>query len=156
MKNLILAIAAVAFTIPTSGWSATIHKTQPTQKVVIVKEPRQRLGTLSCEVAGGVGMVIGSNRAINCRFRQQGGWVEHYAGSIGKLGLDIGVSGKSYLSWVVVNTKPTRVGEEISPVRMSVRPRTRQSVLALVLMLSSGVMPKTLRFNLSADRPEQG
>lgn len=111
MKNLILAIAAVAFTIPSGGWAATTHKTQPTQKVVIVKEPRQRLGTLSCEVAGGVGMVIGSNRAINCRFRQQGGWVEQYAGSIGKLGLDIGVSGKSYLSWVVVNTKPTRVGE---------------------------------------------
>jgi hypothetical protein len=69
MKNLVLAIAAVAFTIPSGGWAATIHKTQPTQKVVIVKEPRQRLGTLSCEVAGGVGMVIGSNRAINCRFR---------------------------------------------------------------------------------------
>jgi len=111
MRKLVAAVAAMAFILPGSGWSATMHKAQSPQKIIVVKEPRQRLGTLSCEVAGGVGMVIGSNRAINCRFRQQSGRVEHYAGTIGKLGLDIGVSGKSYLSWVVVNTKPTRVGE---------------------------------------------
>jgi len=56
-------------------------------------------------------MIIGSNKAIDCSFKQKTGKVEHYTGTIGKLGLDIGVTGKSYLSWIVVNTAPTRVGD---------------------------------------------
>jgi hypothetical protein len=77
----------------------------------MAEQPKQRLGTLSCAVAGGVGLLIGSNRSVDCTFRQRTGKTERYTGSIGRLGLDVGVTGKRYMSWIVVNTAPTRAGE---------------------------------------------
>jgi len=56
-------------------------------------------------------MIIGSNKAVSCTFKQRTGKVERYTGSIGKLGIDIGITRKTYLSWVVVNTAPTRIGD---------------------------------------------
>ena len=79
----------------------------------VAEQPKERLGTLSCEVAGGVGLLIGSNRAVTCTFKQRTGKSERYTGTIGKLGLDVGVTGKRYMSWIVVNTAPTRVGEGV-------------------------------------------
>lgn len=79
----------------------------------VATQPKERLGTLSCEVAGGVGMLIGSSKAVDCQFKQRTGKVERYTGTIGKLGIDIGVTGKSYLSWVVINTRPTSIGDGV-------------------------------------------
>lgn len=60
------------------------------------------VGTLSCTVEGGVGLLIGSSKDITCTFRSaRGKRREAYTGSISKLGIDIGVTGKSYISWVV-------------------------------------------------------
>ena len=111
MKNIMIiaAAASLGFVPLAQAASQPKHPKQATQQVV--NEPRQRLGTLSCEVAGGVGMIVGSSKKIDCSFKQQTGKVEHYTGTIGKLGLDVGVTGKSYLSWIVVNTAPTRVGD---------------------------------------------
>ncbi len=39
------------------------------------------------------------------------GKIERYTGTSGKLDVDVGVTGKSHLSWIVVNTVPTKVGE---------------------------------------------
>ena len=64
-------------------------------------------------------MIIGSSKAIDCSFKQNTGKVEHYSGTIGKFGLDVGVTGKSYFSWIVVNTAPTRVGDGALAARMS-------------------------------------
>lgn len=74
-------------------------------------EAGQRVGALSCEIDGGVGLLLGSSKKVACEFRQQSGKVERYTGSIGKLGLDIGVTGKTYLNWVVVSTAASRIGE---------------------------------------------
>lgn len=111
MKNFIIAVAAASLGFVPVAEAASQHKQPKHAAQQVVNEPRQRLGTLSCEVAGGVGMIIGSNKAIDCSFKQNTGKVEHYTGTIGKLGLDVGVTGKSFLSWIVVNTAPTRVGD---------------------------------------------
>ncbi len=66
-----------------------------------------KAGVLQCVVAPGVGFVIGSSKDVRCTFRGQGR-VERYRGSTGKLGLDIGVTNKSYLSWLVF--APGKVG----------------------------------------------
>ncbi|WP_160004026.1 DUF992 domain-containing protein [Rhizobium sp. 18055] len=109
-KILLIAAAASLAVVPVANAASTPkHSKHPAQQVAT--EPKQRLGTLSCEVAGGVGLLIGSSKAVECQFKQSTGRVERYAGNIGKLGLDVGVTGKSYLSWVVVNTAPTRVGD---------------------------------------------
>lgn len=61
-----------------------------------------KVGMLTCNVAGGVGYLIGSSKKVDCVFQPAGGGrVEHYDGRIGKLGVDIGVTGQSVIAWVV-------------------------------------------------------
>ncbi len=108
-KTLILALAGAMAMTSAASAASTHHNRKPAEKVVA--QPKQRLGTLSCEVAGGIGLLVGSSRAVDCQFKQRTGKVERYTGTIGKLGLDVGVTGKSYLSWIVVNTEPTTIGQ---------------------------------------------
>ena len=61
-----------------------------------------KIGVLSCGVGGGVGYIIGSSKPVDCVYQPAGGGrAEHYQGSIGKLGIDIGVTSNSYISWLV-------------------------------------------------------
>jgi hypothetical protein len=61
-----------------------------------------KLGVLSCSAQGGIGYIIGSSKAIDCAFKPSSGdRVEHYSGKLGKLGVDIGVTGDSILAWAV-------------------------------------------------------
>jgi hypothetical protein len=59
-----------------------------------------KVGVLNCTVAPGVGLILGSSKTVDCTFKGNDR-VERYHGSTGKLGLDIGVTNKSYLSWLV-------------------------------------------------------
>lgn len=109
-KTLVLAVATT-LGFGSVAAAADTHHSKRQHKQQVASQPKERLGTLSCEVAGGIGLLIGSSRAVDCQFKQRTGKVERYNGTIGKLGIDVGVTGKSYLSWIVVNTKPTTVGE---------------------------------------------
>lgn len=109
IKMIALAVAA---SIASVGVAAAAPK-HHTPKAQVAEQPKERLGTLSCEVAGGVGLVVGSNRKVDCTFKQRTGKSERYTGNIGRLGLDVGVTGKRYMSWIVVNTAPTRVGDGV-------------------------------------------
>jgi hypothetical protein len=61
-----------------------------------------KVGMLTCNVAGGVGLIIGSSKSVDCSFQPSGGGkVEGYEGSIGKLGVDIGITGKTVIAWAV-------------------------------------------------------
>jgi hypothetical protein len=59
-----------------------------------------KVGVLACDVSGGIGMIIGSSKAVSCTFKSKGR-VEHYEGKLGKLGIDIGVTGDASLAWLV-------------------------------------------------------
>lgn len=62
-----------------------------------------KLGLLDCEVAGGVGFIIGSTKDLSCVFNPAGGGRrEAYAGVVQKFGLDIGVTGKTLIRWLVL------------------------------------------------------
>ncbi|MDM9649087.1 DUF992 domain-containing protein [Rhizobium sp. S163] len=112
MKTAILITTAASLTLVSQVNAASMHKqAKHSNQHITATEPKERLGTLSCEVAGGVGMIIGSSKAVTCSFKQRTGKIERYTGTIGKLGVDVGITGKSYLSWIVVNTAPTRVGD---------------------------------------------
>lgn len=108
-KTLIIAIATT-MALGSAASAASTHQSQKKHTQQVAAQPKERLGMLSCEVAGGIGLLIGSSKAVTCQFKQRTGKVERYTGTIGKLGLDVGITGKSYLSWVVVNTVPTTVG----------------------------------------------
>jgi hypothetical protein len=60
-----------------------------------------KVGSLRCEVAGGLGLIIGSAKEMECRFVSSRGHVEHYYGTIRKFGLDIGQTNAGTLAWDV-------------------------------------------------------
>ena len=64
---------------------------------------RQQVGTLSCDVSAGLGMIVASQRTLNCLFTPTlpGSVVEQYTGSITKVGLDVGATAGGQLIWAV-------------------------------------------------------
>ena len=90
-------------------------------------QPRERLqaGTLTCDISGGIGFIIGSQRTLNCSFTPGvPGPIEFYAGTLTKLGVDIGVTTGGVMVWVVYapssRGRPARL-----PAVMAVRPPKR-------------------------------
>jgi hypothetical protein len=59
------------------------------------------IGSLSCNVAGGVGFVFGSSKALNCIFTRTNGLGEHYEGEIKRFGIDIGYTKDAQIVWLV-------------------------------------------------------
>ena len=60
-----------------------------------------KLGVLNCDIAPGVGLIIGSSKNVSCTFTNRNGRTERYHGSIGKIGLDLGVTGRGRAAWIV-------------------------------------------------------
>jgi Protein of unknown function (DUF992) len=66
-------------------------------------QDRVQAGTLTCDIAAGVGLLIGSQRNVSCTFSSsQYGWPpEYYTGTISRLGPDIGVTAGGQMVWAV-------------------------------------------------------
>jgi hypothetical protein len=63
---------------------------------------RIRTGVLNCDVSAGLGLIIGSQRSVNCLFTPDvPGPQEGYFGTITKLGLDIGATAGGVMVWGV-------------------------------------------------------
>ncbi len=62
-------------------------------------------GTLTCKSKGGVGLIIGSKTTLNCAYKPAGkGAVRHYAGTVTKIGVDIGIKGPTTVIWGVLSS----------------------------------------------------
>lgn len=59
------------------------------------------VGSLSCNVAGGVGFIFGSSKSLSCVFTRPNGTAETYHGDISKFGVDIGFTTESHIIWAV-------------------------------------------------------
>src|SRR5215475_6108443 len=63
---------------------------------------RVRAGVLTCDVSGGIGLIIGSQKQVSCVYAPDApGPQDLYTGSITKFGLDLGVTGSSVMVWGV-------------------------------------------------------
>jgi hypothetical protein len=83
------AIAAAAFLL-------TVASVDPAHA------QRIRAGVLTCDVSGGMGFIIGSQKAVSCVYAPaQGGPQQVYDGSISKFGLDIGTTSSGVMVWGV-------------------------------------------------------
>lgn len=69
-----------------------------------------RIGTLECDVSGGVGLIVTSSKSMRCTLHRVSGKKEFYTGVIRKYGLDIGVTGKAKMGWVVF--APGKIGRK--------------------------------------------
>jgi uncharacterized protein DUF992 len=59
-------------------------------------------GTLTCDISGGIGFIIGSQKGLNCSFVSAvPGPPEFYAGVLSKLGIDIGATAGGVMVWAV-------------------------------------------------------
>jgi hypothetical protein len=98
MKKLILPAAAAAALLATP----------------VVAQERTELGMLDCTIEGGVGFIIGSKKELSCVFKpaDQNRPAEAYYGTVSKFGLDVGVTGKTLMSWLVLapTTDPLPAG----------------------------------------------
>ena len=83
--SVALATAAVVSVLPASA-----------------QQSRVQVGQLSCSVSAGVGMIVGSQRNVNCNFQPDNGPPEAYTGTMTKIGLDVGVTSGSAIVWAVL------------------------------------------------------
>lgn len=88
MKRMILAAASVA------ALSAA----------PALAQERTELGMLECTIEGGPGFIIGSQKELACLFKpsEQNRPAEAYVGTVTKFGLDVGVTGKTVMQWLVL------------------------------------------------------
>jgi hypothetical protein len=86
-KTGLAALALIA--VATAGAAPTLAKSGV------------RVGALNCVVEGGVGLILGSKKSMICTFKPANGGSEKYKGSITRIGVDIGVTGKAYMTWAV-------------------------------------------------------
>ncbi|HTM73236.1 MAG TPA: DUF992 domain-containing protein [Pseudolabrys sp.] len=91
----VLAIAAaVALPIPASA-----------------QANRTKVGTLSCDISGGIGLIITSKKDLTCMFTpSQPGPREVYVGSITKFGLDLGATAGGEMVWAVYAPSTRKFG----------------------------------------------
>src|ERR1700732_4840203 len=63
-------------------------------------------GVLECDVAPGVVFIIGSSKSLSCVFHPARGRPEYYAGTISRVGVDIGATGPGQFAWGVYTAGP--------------------------------------------------
>ena len=71
--------------------------------------PPVRAGILQCEGGQNVGFVVGSTTSLQCVFQSEGRRPEPYIATLRRLGLDLGITDQTKLTWAV-NAPNTRVG----------------------------------------------
>jgi hypothetical protein len=66
-------------------------------------QPRRvELGTLTCSMSSSIGLIVGSQKNVNCIFRGQAGEPEEaYTGTMTTVGLDIGITTGGVIVWTV-------------------------------------------------------
>jgi hypothetical protein len=90
VKRIFLGLGALAFGLVTAMGNASAQ----TNGV--------KVGTLVCDVSGGLGMIIASQKSVQCLFNpNQPGPPEAYVGTISKFGLDIGGTTAGQMVWAV-------------------------------------------------------
>ncbi len=102
-STIVLGLVAATLTAFASGADAQSRRTRV---VVTPPESGVQVGTLQCRAGRQVGLVLGSSNTFDCVYRAPGRRPERYAAQISRLGLDLGVTESTLLSWTVF--APTR------------------------------------------------
>jgi len=89
-KTAIAASAALAIlTIPFAADAAQTQRTE--------------FGTLTCNIEGGVGLIVGSSKGMTCSFAPADGRpAQQFVGRVNKIGLDVGITGATVVKWLVL------------------------------------------------------
>jgi Protein of unknown function (DUF992) len=90
-------------------------------------QPRHvQLGTLTCSMSASIGLIVGSQKNVNCVFRGQAGEPdEAYTGTMTTVGLDIGFTSGGVIVWTVF-ADSSRIAGMLTG-RLSARPPKSRS-----------------------------
>ncbi len=70
-----------------------------------------KVGTLTCDISGGVGLIVTSKKEVSCVFApSHPGRREVYSGTITKFGIDIGATSRGEMIWAVYAPTNRRFG----------------------------------------------
>ena len=94
MTKRFMVLAAATAALMTLGAGISAQAEMPSKSGVNV-------GSLTCNVAGGIGFVFGSSKELNCIFATGNGTAEQYTGTIKKFGVDVGFTKEAHVVWLV-------------------------------------------------------
>jgi hypothetical protein len=73
-----------------------------------------KTGTLTCKGKGGIGLILGSKETLRCTYAPSGkGPKRSFSGTLTRIGLDVGVKGKSTMVWAVLGSTTALPGEAL-------------------------------------------
>jgi len=89
-RNLFAAIVIAAVSLALTAWPSEA-------------QPRQvQVGTLTCSLSASIGLIVASQKNVNCVFRGGPGEPEEaYTGTMTTIGIDIGVTSGGVIIWAV-------------------------------------------------------
>lgn len=113
MKNVVTAAALAALALSTGACSMQQQSAQ--QLNTTNANSRIYIGSLTCNVGGGTGYVLGSAKPLDCVFLGKDGVsTAHYIGTIDKVGIDIGYTKAVHTIWRVYSLGSDRGVTQIS------------------------------------------
>ena len=113
MKNVVMAAAMAALALSTGACS--MQQSTAQQLNTTNANSRIYIGSLTCNVGGSTGYVLGSAKPLDCVFLGKDGVsTAHYSGTIDKVGIDIGYTKAVHTIWRVYSLgsdrAPTQIG----------------------------------------------
>ena len=61
-----------------------------------------RAGMLTCRTSASIGLLVGSRQRLACQYKGNDGFIQNYTGTIGRLGLDVGITAGGVKLWAVL------------------------------------------------------
>ncbi len=86
MTKLLPALALTALLVPAAAGTA---------------QAAIKTGTLTCDIGGGIGVILGSSKPVACRYTAFNGETELYNGTVRKFGVDVGFTWAGRVIWAV-------------------------------------------------------
>ena len=113
MKNVVMAAAMAALALSTGACS--MQQSTAQQLNTTNANSRIYIGSLTCNVGGSTGYVLGSAKSLDCVFLSRDGvTTAQYTGTIDKVGIDIGYTRAVHTIWRVYSLGnvrgPTNLG----------------------------------------------
>lgn len=102
MKNVVMAAAMAALALSTGACTTGMQQSSAQQLNVTNANSRIYIGSLTCNVGGSTGYVLGSAKSLDCVFLGKDGMsTAQYTGTIDKVGIDIGYTRAVHTIWRV-------------------------------------------------------
>lgn len=96
MRSNLLAFGRVAAFLAGTALVGTIAATPASAAI--------QAGVLTCNIAGGVGAVIASEKAVSCTYKPNyPAPIEHYTGTFSRIGLDLSATNAGVLTYNVIS-----------------------------------------------------